>query len=100
MRYFAWNKEKNDWLIMKRNISFDEVAIILEQDGSLDVFDHPNQKKYPGQKVFVVKIENYCYFVPCVRDEEKYFLKTIIPSRKATKKYILNKNKKQKYEIL
>ena len=53
----------------------------------MDIYDHPNQERYPGQKVSVVLIEGYAYLVPFVESENEIFLKTIIPSRKATKNY-------------
>ena len=54
----------------------------------MDIFEHPNQAKYPGQKVIVVRVEDYVYLVPFVESDEEVFLKTIIPSRGATKKYL------------
>ncbi|MGA3292274.1 MAG: toxin [Candidatus Microgenomates bacterium] len=89
MKYYDWNKEKNRLLKAERDISFEEVYIAIESGGLLDIVKHPNQKKYPNQKMFVLNINNYVYLVPFVEDEEKVFLKTIIPSRKATKKYIV-----------
>ena len=71
-----------------RDISFEEVVFYIEQGQLLDVLEHPNQEKYQGQKVFVVEIEDYIYLVPFVEAENEVFLKTIIPSRKATKQYI------------
>ena len=53
-----------------------------------DVIDHPNQDKYPGQRIFVIEFEEYAYFVPFVENDDEVFLKTIIPSRKATKDYL------------
>ena len=91
MKYFDWDKEKNKILIKKRGISFEEIRVALDEDIILDDYDHPNQKRYPGQKIMVVKVNNYAYLVPYVRDGEKIFLKTIIPSRKATKKYLERK---------
>ena len=88
MKYFDWDEEKNKILIKERGISFEEIKIAVEEDKVLDEYDHPNQKRYPGQKVMVLKINNYAYLVPYVRDDEKVFLKTVIPSRKATKKYL------------
>lgn len=88
MKYFDWNEDKNKVLKKERGISFEDIKIVVETGGVLDVFNHPNQKRYPGQKIMVVKIENYAYLVPYVGDDEKIFLKTIIPSRKATKKYL------------
>lgn len=88
MPYHDWNEEKNRILKKERNISFEEIKVAIDSGKVLDVFDHPNQKRYPNQKVMVVEIENYAYLVPYVSDKEKIFLKTIIPSRKATKKYL------------
>jgi len=60
----------------------------MEQGFLLDVLEHPNQEKYQGQKIFVVQIDEYAYLVPFVEDEREIFLKTIIPSGKATRKYL------------
>lgn len=92
MQYFDWDDEKNKILIKSRGISFEEIKVAVESGYLLDSYNHPNQKRYPGQRIMVVEIEDYAYLVPYVRDEEKVFLKTIIPSRKATKKY-LRRNK-------
>lgn len=92
MKHYDWNKEKNEQLKARYDICFDDMAPLLNKnEGVLDVISHPNQKKYPHQKIFVVAINGYAYLVPYVEDEEKIFLKTIIPSRKATKKYIIKK---------
>lgn len=88
MKYFSWNEEKNELLKEGREISFEDIVFYIEQGFLLDVLEHPNQEKYKGQKVFVVEIESYAYLVPFVEDEREIFLKTIIPSRKATKKYL------------
>lgn len=87
MKHFDWDKEKNEKLKKERGISFEEITEILKENNFIDVFNHPNQEAYPGQKIFVVIIEEYAYMVPFVEDDIKYFLKTIIPSRKMTKKY-------------
>lgn len=87
MKYLDWNLEKNDWLKKNRNIGFEEVAIAIIEGDLLDVIDNPS-KNFPNQKVFVVKINKYIFYVPFIEDKEKFFLKTIIPSRKATKKYL------------
>ena len=68
----------------QRNISFEEVVLAIEADGLLDILQHPNSDKYPHQLIFVVAFERYVYLVPFVEESEYYFLKTIIPSRKAT----------------
>lgn len=91
MKYFDWDEKKNGRLKEERNISFEDVALALDQDGELDRIDHPNPKKYPNQKILIVRIENYAFLVPYVEDEKKIFFKTIIPSRKATKKYLRKK---------
>ena len=86
MKYIDWDEEKNRKLKEDRGVSFEEVLILIQEEKIIEVIDHPNQKRYPGQKIFVVIIDDYVYMVPFVEDEEKYFLKTIIPSRKMTKK--------------
>lgn len=88
MKYYDWDEEKNQKLKEERDISFEEVVAALEEESTLHRGDHPNQDKYPGQKIVIVQIRGYAYIVPFVEDGEKIFLKTIIPSRKATKKYI------------
>ncbi len=91
MKYLDWDDEKNQKLKEGRGISFEEIKIATESGKLLDIYLHPNQERYPDQKIMVVEIEDYIYLVPFVEDEEKYFLKTIFPSRKATKKYLRSK---------
>lgn len=91
MKYFDWDEKKNKILSKNRGITFGEIKVAVEDHRVLDTYDHPNQRRYPGQKIMVVEVNNYAYLVPYVRDEEKFFLKTIIPSRKATKKYLRRK---------
>lgn len=93
MKYFSWNNEKNRVLKAKRNISFEEVVFHIEKKRILDIVEHPNQEKYKGQRIFIVNINHYAYLVPFVESEKEIFLKTIIPSRKATKKYFGGKKK-------
>lgn len=95
MKYFDWNEEKNKLLKLEREISFEEVTIAIKEGNLLDILEHPQQSKYPGQKIFVVSINNYAYLVPFVEDEQKIFLKTIIPSRKATQQYIIKRGKQK-----
>jgi len=87
MKYISWNKEKNEQLKKERNISFEIVSYLIETKQVLDIIKHPNEDKYSNQRIFVVLYNNYVYLVPFVEDEVQIFLKTIIPSRKATKKY-------------
>jgi uncharacterized DUF497 family protein len=93
MKYFSWNSDKNQLLKKERNISFEEVVFHIEKKRVLDIVEHPNQEQYKGQKIFIINIHNYAYLVPFVESEEEIFLKTIIPSRKATKKYLGGKKK-------
>ncbi len=88
MKHYNWDPSKNEKLKAERNISFEEVVFHIGQGAEADVFEHPNQERYPGQKISVVLIEGYAYLVPYVESETEIFLKTIIPSRKATKKYV------------
>ena len=91
MKYFDWNPEKNDQLKQERGVGFEEVLVAIEEGNIVDIVEHPHRKKYPNQRIFIICLDDYVYLVPFVEDEEKIFLKTIIPSRKATKKYITSK---------
>ncbi|MDF7801895.1 hypothetical protein P4C99_20630 [Pontiellaceae bacterium B1224] len=84
---FEWNPEKNEKLKREREISFEQIIFHLSEGDLWKTADHPNQKDYPGQKIYFVIIDDYIYLVPHVIDDEHIFLKTIIPSRKATKQY-------------
>jgi len=88
MRYFDWSTDKNERLREQRDITFEEIVFHILHDGLLDILEHPNKEQYPGQRIFVVDVEGYVYLVPFVETEESVFLKTIIPSRKMTKKYL------------
>ncbi|MEW8525273.1 MAG: BrnT family toxin [Candidatus Thiodiazotropha endolucinida] len=88
MKTFAWNSEKNELLKRERGISFEEVVLNIQLGNEVDIFEHPNQERYSGQQISVVVIEGYVYLVPFIENEEEVFLKTIIPSRKATKQYL------------
>jgi len=88
MKYFVWNQDKNELLKTERQVSFDDVVLYIEMGFLLDILEHPNQEKYKGQRIFVVNIDDYVYLVPFIENDNEVFLKTIIPSRKATKKYL------------
>ena len=88
MKPFRWNHDKNEALKIERSISFEEIVLAIEADGLLDELRHPNTDKYPNQFVLVVALDDYAYLVPYVEEDECYFLKTIIPSRKATRDYL------------
>ena len=83
-----WNPAKNVELMRERGISFEEILSCVEQGGLVITLEHPNQRKYPNQRIWVVKVRGYAYLVPLVESESELFLKTIMPSRKATKQFL------------
>jgi uncharacterized DUF497 family protein len=85
---FKWNSEKNEILAKERGITFEEIVQKIEAGAPVIETSHPNPDKYPNQKILIVDVEGYAYLVPYVQDAEGIFLKTIIPSRKATRKYL------------
>lgn len=87
MRY-EWDPDKNERLKQQRAISFEQILFHLAQGNVWKTSDHPDQKNYPGQKIYYIVIDNYVYLVPHVVEKDYIFLKTIIPSRKATKLYL------------
>jgi hypothetical protein len=88
MKPFRWNPDKNEQLKAERSISYEEVVLSTEAGGLLDIVGHSNPGRYPKQRMFIVAVEAYAYLVPFVEEKEYYFLKTIIPSRKATRDYL------------
>ena len=88
MKPFRWSPEKNETLKADRGVSFEGVVVAIESGGLLDILTHPNQAKYPQQRILVVASDNYAFLVPFVEEEDYFFLKTIIPSRKATRDYL------------
>jgi uncharacterized DUF497 family protein len=88
MKPFRWSPEKNELLKHERGISFEEITVAVEAGTLLEVVPHPNAAKYPRQKVMVVGVAGYAYLVPYVEEGDHFFLKTIIPSRKATRDFI------------
>ena len=92
MKAYAWNAEKNERLKSERDISFEEIVVNIHLGNEVDIYDHPNQDRYPGQSISVVVVEDYVFLVPFVESDEEIFLKTIIPSRKATKQYLGGKD--------
>ena len=96
MKPFRWNHEKNEALKIERDISFEIIVLAIEADGLLDELRHPSADKYPNQSVLVVAFDGYVYLVPYVEEPDYYFLKTVIPSRKATRDYLLRSNPDEK----
>jgi hypothetical protein len=88
MAYYKRNHEKNEKLKAGRGIGFEQVVLHIERGDLIDVVKHLNQSKYPNQQMLIVKIKKYVYLVPFIEEEEGKFLKTIIPSRKATREYL------------
>jgi uncharacterized DUF497 family protein len=87
VKHFRWDPVKNETLRREWGVSFEDVLFHLLAGDVLEVFDHPNQAKYPGQRIYAVLIEEYVYLVPFVESDQEIFLKTIIPSRKATNRF-------------
>ena len=94
MEYYRWDHDKNERLKMERGISFEEVILCIERGDVLGLLEHPKQSKYPNQQILVVRVRDYAYLIPFIEDEKGKFLKTIIPSRKATREYLGGKSGK------
>ena len=88
MKPFRWSVEKNELLKSVRGVSFESIIVAVESEGLLDIVEHPNKSKYPNQKILVVSFDGYVYLVPFVEEKDHFFLKTVIPSRKATRDYL------------
>jgi len=91
---YNWNKEKNLLLKETREISFEQIVMHIEQGDLIDIIQHPNSEKYSNQKILIINVKNYIYTVPFIENEKERFLKTIIPNRKFTKKYLGGQNEK------
>ena len=85
---YSWNKEKNLLLKETRNISFEQIVMHIEQGDLIDIVKHPNSDKYSNQKILIINVNSYIYTVPFIENLNERFLKTIIPNRKFTKKYL------------
>jgi hypothetical protein len=88
MKTFRWSPDKNAALADDRSLSFENIIVAIESGGLLDILDHPNKAKSPNQRVMIVTFNIYVFLVPYIEEKDHYFLKTIIPSRKATKDYL------------
>jgi len=87
VKTYNWNAQKNQLLVEERGISFERIVFEISMGNELDIVMHPNQDKYPGQMISLVEVDDYVYLVPFVETESEIFLKTIIPSRKATRQH-------------
>lgn len=88
MKPFRWNDEKNRQLQADRGVSFEQALQAINGDQLLNVIEHPNQERYPSQRIFIIELNQYVYLVPFVENDDEIFLKTIIPSRKLKKQYL------------
>ena len=88
MKPFRWSPEKNETFKADRGVSFESIVVAVDAGGLLDILAHPDQVKYPRQRILVVADDDYVYLVPFVEEEDAFFLKTVIPSRKATRDYL------------
>jgi uncharacterized DUF497 family protein len=84
---FKWNLEKNTLLKEEEGVCFEDVVAQIYEDNILDIIEHPNKKKYPEQKIYIIILQNYVHMIPFVKDKDEIFLKTIVPSRKMHKLY-------------
>jgi uncharacterized DUF497 family protein len=82
-----WNANKNHLSVQERGISFERMVFEISAGNELAVLEHPNQEKYPGQRISMVQVGDYVYAVPFVETATEIFLETIIPSRKAKRQY-------------
>ena len=96
MKPINWNSDKNIGHKQERGVSFEEVLAAMSHGALLDVVVHPNKEKYPNQRIFIVRILGYAYLIPFVETQNEIFLKTIIPSRVATKKYVDEEKRSEK----
>lgn len=85
---FDWNPEKSEKLRRERGVGFEEVVYHIQGGDLLAVVEHPDPRRFGRQRILVVRIDDYVYLVPFVEDREGVFLKTIIPSRKATRRFL------------
>jgi uncharacterized DUF497 family protein len=88
MKPFRWSPDKNDLLKQERGVSFEDITVAVEAGALLELVPHPNPKKCPRQRIMVVEVTGYAFLVPFVEEEDHFFLKTIIPSRKAARDFI------------
>jgi hypothetical protein len=96
VKLFDWNLGKNEELKAQRKISFEDIVFSISRDGLMDILEHPDQQRYPGQRIFIVNVDDYAYIIPFIEDEKTVFLETIIPSRKMTRKYLGGKRRENK----
>jgi len=94
---FNWNNAKNEQLKRERGISFEQIVFLIDNDGILDILEHPQKEKYANQMLYIINVDNYAYVVPFIDKNDERFLITIFPSRKYTQFYL--KDKRDKDEV-
>ena len=82
---YEFDPLKNEQLKRERSISFEQIISLIETGNLIQILEHPDGDKYPGQWLFEINVDGYVYVVPVVRQGSTLFLKTAYPSRKATK---------------
>ena len=85
---YIWDADKNEWLRRNRGLTFDDVVYHITHGGLLAEILHPNQERHPGQRMYVIVIDDYVYVVPFYRDGDAESLRTVYPSRKYTRDYV------------
>jgi hypothetical protein len=83
---YAFDPQKNAWLVRERGISFEQIIVLIESSRLIQVLEHPNVERYPDQLLYEVDVDGYVHVAPVIRERRTLFLKTIYPSRKATRK--------------
>ena len=83
---YAFDPDKNAWLIQERGVSFEQIIALIESGHLVQILEHHDPERYPNQRLYEVDVDGYIYVVPVVREHGTLFLKTIYPSRKATRK--------------
>jgi len=94
MKIFDWDERKNEKLKKERGISIEEVILCIQEGKVLAILEHPNPQRYKGQKLVIIEIENYAYVVPYEERGDTIYLKTVFPSRKYTKIYLMRRKGK------
>ena len=94
----TWNEDKNRTLKANaiRGVCFEDIAVAVADGRLLDDIEHPNQNRYPGQRMLIVLIERYVYAVPYVKADDVLFLKTAFPSRDLKKIYLPGESNDQR----
>jgi len=84
MKYLNWDSKRNERLKREREISFEQIAYLIESGQIIGIEENPG---HSNQKMYILAIENYAFIVPYVENDNEIFLKTAFPSRKYTKRY-------------